>query len=69
MMEGIVNKLKPPGRSYAKGRESVTALYKAGVPGLAGTDANTQNCVPGGISHGDSLHHELELLIDAGLSV
>jgi imidazolonepropionase-like amidohydrolase len=68
MMEGIVNKLKPPGRSYANGRESVTALYKAGVPILAGTDANTQKGVPCSIQHGDSFHHELELLIDAGLS-
>jgi hypothetical protein len=41
MMEGTVNRLKPPRRTYANGREPVTALYKADVPILAGTEANT----------------------------
>jgi len=40
----------------------------AGVPILAGTDANADPGVPAAISHGSSLHHELELLVDAGLT-
>ena len=40
----------------------------AGVPVLAGTDANADAGSPAAVSHGDSLHHELELLVDAGLT-
>ena len=68
MMEAIINNLHPPGRNYANGRASVTAMYKAGVPILCGTDSNTQLGTPATIPHGESLHHELELLVDAGLS-
>jgi hypothetical protein len=63
---GLTGKNRP---DYGAARASVTALYRAGVPILAGTDAN-----PGapGVSasprYGESLHHELELPIDAGLS-
>ena len=68
MMEGIVEQAHPPGSSYAPARATVTAFYEAGVPILAGTDANQAGGAPAVISHGDSLHHELELLVDAGLS-
>ena len=68
MMEGIINRLRLKGRDYAHGRTSVTAMYHAGVPILAGTDANTTPGVPARVPHGESLHHELELLVDAGLS-
>jgi imidazolonepropionase-like amidohydrolase len=67
MMEGIVAQSRP-GADYDAARQSVTVMYRAGVPILAGTDANTSPGVPATISHGDSLHHELELLVDAGLS-
>ena len=40
-------------------QDSVLALHEAGVPILAGTDLST---------HGVSLHRDLELLVDAGLS-
>jgi imidazolonepropionase-like amidohydrolase len=43
-------------------------MYRAGVPILAGTDANAAAGVPAAIRHGVSLHHELELLVEAGLS-
>ncbi|MER7008579.1 amidohydrolase family protein [Dactylosporangium sp. NPDC000555] len=56
------------GASYAAARDSVTTAYAAGVPILAGTDANSTAEAPVNISHGDSLHHELELLVDAGVS-
>ncbi len=68
MMEGIIEQSHPPGTNYAPARATVTALYEAGVPILAGTDANHASGAPAVIPHGESLHHELELLVDAGLS-
>lgn len=44
-------------------RENVRKLKAAGVPILAGTDAPNP-----GTSHGISMHRELELLVDAGLT-
>ena len=71
MMEGIVAKVgRPggPGPSYEAARASVAALHRAGVPVLAGTDANDTPGVPASPPFGASLHHELELLTGAGLS-
>ena len=68
MMEGIVQQSAPPGRDYAAARVSVTVMYQAGVPILAGTDANAKVGGPAMVSHGSSLHHELELLVEAGLT-
>lgn len=56
------------GQRYENARDSVKALYNAGVPILAGTDANGEPNMPFDLFHGESLHHELELLVDAGLS-
>lgn len=56
------------GKKYEFARDSVTMLYHAGVPILAGTDANSEPGSPFKVMHGESLHHELELLVDAGLS-
>jgi imidazolonepropionase-like amidohydrolase len=54
---------------------SVRALHRAGIPVLAGTDANYPDPEgPGNAilhayaGHGIALHHELELLVRAGLS-
>ncbi|KAJ9660312.1 hypothetical protein H2198_002620 [Neophaeococcomyces mojaviensis] len=44
-----------------------TLTMMAGVPILAGTDANSAPFVPANVPHGSSLHHELELLVEAGL--
>jgi len=68
MMAGIVASIAPPGADYANARASVVVLHGAGVPILAGTDANDSAGTPARIRHGDSLHRELELLADAGLS-
>ncbi|WP_432825672.1 amidohydrolase family protein [Dactylosporangium sp. CA-092794] len=77
MMEALTGPSTPPqmltewampGASYGSARASVAAAYRAGVPVLAGTDANTDAEAPGDFTFGDSLHHELELLVDAGLS-
>ncbi len=43
--------------------EAALSLHRAGVPILAGTDAPNP-----GTAHGASLHHELELLVKAGLT-
>src|SRR5262245_8962770 len=48
---------------FAHAEESVRALKAAGVPILAGTDAPNP-----GTAHGSSLHRELELLVQAGLT-
>ncbi|MEV7543303.1 amidohydrolase family protein [Streptomyces sp. NPDC089915] len=67
MMEGLAA-AGLPGVDYAAARGSVAALHRAGVPVLAGTDSNATPGVPFTPEHGSSLHHELELLVDAGLS-
>ncbi|KIW63491.1 hypothetical protein PV04_10323 [Phialophora macrospora] len=56
------------GTDYTVARETVTLLHAAGVPILAGTDANHQAGIPVQPPFGSSLHLELELLVDAGLS-
>ncbi len=47
---------------------SVMALHKAGVDILAGSDVSEPLPIPGGLAHGASLHHELQLLVAAGLT-
>ncbi|MGW7069418.1 amidohydrolase family protein [Streptomyces sp. NPDC054855] len=54
--------------AYGNAVRSVAALRDAGVPILAGTDANTQPGTPFQVEHGASIHHELELLVAAGLT-
>jgi imidazolonepropionase-like amidohydrolase len=56
------------GPSYETARDGVAELRRAGVPILAGTDANAGPGIPFSPHHGESLHDELELLFDAGLS-
>jgi imidazolonepropionase-like amidohydrolase len=77
MMKGIADRVAAAkhsqgvpaaGPSYESARDSVAALHRAGVPILAGTDANAGPGIPFSPRHGESLHDELELLIDAGLS-
>ncbi|WP_156096266.1 amidohydrolase family protein [Amycolatopsis jejuensis] len=48
--------------------DSVAALHAAGVDLLAGTDASIPVPSHGGVAHGASVHHELALLTEAGLS-
>jgi imidazolonepropionase-like amidohydrolase len=68
MMEAIVSHVAPPGADFGNATASVASLHEAGVPILAGTDANDAPLIPGGVPHGESLHRELELLTAAGLS-
>lgn len=67
MMEGVAA-ARGVADAFAGAVRSVAALHRAGVVVLAGTDANTQPGVPAQVPHGESLHHELELLVTAGLS-
>ena len=79
MMKGVVDRVAAvaasqpegvpaAGPSYESARDSVAELHRAGVPILAGTDANAGPGIPFSPRHGESLHDELELLIEAGLS-
>ena len=47
---------------------SVMALHRAGVDILAGSDVSEPIPILGGLAHGASLHHELQLLVAAGLT-
>jgi len=57
-----------PGRSPAHAVESVRALHAAGVRILAGTDAKTAPDTILNVAPGRTLHDELALLVDAGLT-
>lgn len=46
---------------------TVLALHKAKVDILAGSDVSEPIADLGGLAHGASLHHELQLLVEAGL--
>ena len=62
---------KPAGMGkpdYQNAKQSVTNLHRAGVPILCGTDAHEEPGSPFSVKHGPSLHRELELLVEAGLS-
>ncbi|WP_306322805.1 MULTISPECIES: amidohydrolase family protein [unclassified Streptomyces] len=67
MMEGFAG-LGIPGMDYAAAEGSVAALRRAGARILAGTDANRTPGIPVQPPFGTSLHHELELLVRAGLT-
>lgn len=47
---------------------SVKALHDAGVDVIVGTDASVAVPFLGGLAHGASVHHELQLLVQAGLT-
>ncbi|MFZ0165716.1 MAG: amidohydrolase family protein [Trebonia sp.] len=69
MMEAIVERLAGNAPvSYDVARATVGQWYQAGVTILAGTDANQAASAPASPPYGTSLHHELQLLVGAGLS-
>lgn len=73
MMRGAVQMARTMGThgdeaDYAHSVASVAALLGAGVQVLAGTDANSHPASPFGVAHGSSLHDELGLLVEAGMS-
>ncbi|MBB1154058.1 MULTISPECIES: amidohydrolase family protein [Amycolatopsis] len=48
--------------------DTVRALDAAGVDVLAGTDVSMPETFFGGLAHGASVHHELQYLVEAGLT-
>ncbi|MFE5393060.1 amidohydrolase family protein [Streptomyces sp. NPDC056568] len=68
MMEAVSGAFGLPD-GYRNARESVAALYAAGVPILAGTDCfSGPGPLRDTVRHGSGLHHELRLLVEAGLT-
>ncbi|WP_242579073.1 amidohydrolase family protein [Amycolatopsis sp. 195334CR] len=67
MMEGVAETMGVPD-AYRAAESSVGAMHAAGVPVLAGSDANDQPGIPFQPAFGESLHRELELLVAAGLT-
>lgn len=71
MMRGVaenVARMRPGAVSYDNARASVAALLAAGVTIAAGTDANAGPGSINAVEHGPSLHEELGLLVEAGLT-
>ena len=68
MMDGVAKAKRRHGLdySYSHAKASVSALHSANVPIFVGTDSNSGPESP--VPHGESIHRELELLVDAGLS-
>lgn len=58
----------PGTECYENARDSVTAMYEAGIPILAGSDCHEEANSPFNVPHGESIHLELALLVEAGLS-
>ncbi|MEU3512514.1 amidohydrolase family protein [Streptomyces longwoodensis] len=68
MMRGIAAVRAGAGLRYEYARDTVTKLHEAGIRLLVGTDANSAPGVPFAPKHGESLHDELGLMVDAGLT-
>jgi imidazolonepropionase-like amidohydrolase len=66
-MQAHGNQHPSPTNDYGHARSSLTDLHAAGVTILAGSDAN-KRANNAKVAYGDSLHTELELLVEAGLS-
>ncbi len=71
MQKGMVESMKKimPDRAddYEYTRKSLEMMYKSGVTIIAATDANFTNAM-NHIPHGISMHEELELMVQAGLT-
>jgi imidazolonepropionase-like amidohydrolase len=68
MMEGTAKLRAAAGLKYEYARDTIAKFHDAGIRILVGTDANSAPGAPFGPRHGESMHHELELLVGAGLS-
>ncbi|MDL2263364.1 amidohydrolase family protein [Synergistaceae bacterium OttesenSCG-928-I11] len=69
MMACFANRIpanSPSGMDYDNAAASMAALHLAGVRLIAGTDANSTVC---SVPHGESLHRELELMVNAGMTL
>ena len=54
--------------NFASVLATVGALHQAGVDILVGTDVSVPQPHLGGLAHGASVHHELQMLVKAGLT-
>jgi imidazolonepropionase-like amidohydrolase len=68
MMEGTAQLFAGRGLRYRNAHDSVAKFHEAGIRILVGTDANSAPGAPFGPTHGESLHHEFDLLVQAGLT-
>jgi imidazolonepropionase-like amidohydrolase len=73
MMQAVARRAEPmpthgAAIDYAHARSTVSALHQTGIQILAGTDSNTIPGSPAQIQPGESLHDELQLLVEAGLT-
>lgn len=74
MMKSVVENEESGGADRVGSREfrhalhSVSMLHAAGVQIIAGTDSNIAPGSPAQVPHGKSMHDELALLVQAGLS-
>ncbi|WP_432004130.1 amidohydrolase family protein [Streptomyces sioyaensis] len=66
--EGLCIEPTSPGQHFPHALSSVLRLHRAGVPVLAGTDANYRPDRACPVVHGAGLHAELTLLVAAGLT-
>ena len=68
MMQGVARAQQKHGKAYyyPNARQTVSALHSAGAAIFAGTDANSGPESP--VPHGEGIHIELELLVEAGMS-
>ncbi|MCA2211311.1 amidohydrolase family protein [Jidongwangia harbinensis] len=57
-----------PRMDFTNSLDSVRRLHHAGATVLAGTDANRDPATPFSPPHGEAMHQELGLLVEAGLS-
>ncbi len=72
MMAGIADTVgmptDGPGPGYRHVAAAVAAMHAAGIVIVAGTDANNTPFVPFSPPQGESIHGELQLLVQAGLT-
>ena len=54
--------------NYRHAKSTVATFHRGGAAILAGTDSNDDLTAPCQVTHGESLHEELERLVDAGLT-
>ncbi len=66
--EGLCVTVPSGGLDFSHALASTRRLHEAGVPLLAGTDANNAPGRACPVVHGAALHRELELLVTAGLT-
>ncbi|MCJ1447426.1 MAG: hypothetical protein MMC23_007937 [Stictis urceolatum] len=68
MMEAVAQNIPRPGVSINTAKENVKALRDDGVPIICGSDANQAPGAPATVPFGTSIHRELELLVESGLT-